>query len=304
MPRMPPYQVETRVATNSGSVRPLPAARKPRTDRSPERAEKPKPNNPRRKRPTIVQSSGASVTMRAYSTIKPFRAAIIALPRSDMAFLLEIVATDAAEIHAARDGGADRLELCAAIEVGGLTPSPGLVEMARKELPIVAMLRPHARSFVYSPEDRTVILRDLGWLSETEVSGIVFGALTPEGKVDIELLAEVVGRGKPVVFHRAFDAARDRDEALEDVIAAGVVRILTSGGGASALDGLPALRRSQERAKGRVEILPGGGIRPSNAARLLKELPTGAIHAAPFRGVLPEPSIVRAFRAGEGMSDA
>ncbi|RYG33606.1 copper homeostasis protein CutC [bacterium] len=213
-----------------------------------------------------------------------------------MGFLLEIVATDIAEVRSAQSGGADRIELCSAIEIGGLTPSPGLVAKAEKLLPTVVMLRPHARSFVYSEEDREVILRDLEWMAETSVEGVVFGSLTEDGRVDIALLAKVVAAGKPVVFHRAFDAARDRDEALDDVIQSGVRRILTSGGGASALDGLPELLRTVTRSDGKIEVLPGGGIRPHNAGTLLQALPVNAIHAAPFRGVSAEPSVVRAFR--------
>ncbi|CAN5512041.1 copper homeostasis protein CutC [soil metagenome] len=224
-------------------------------------------------------------------TIKPAN-------KGPMAFLLEIVATDASEIRAAREGGADRLELCASIELGGVTPSPGLVEEATERMPTVAMLRPHARSFIYDEADRRVLLKDLAWLRETRVEAVVFGALTPGGRIDLPLLREVVGAGKPVVFHRAFDAVEHPEDALESLMRAGVRRVLTSGGASCAREGTDRLNRLIHLAKGRIEILPGGGIRPENVATLLECVPVGWVHAAPFRTGEVLAKTVRCYRSG------
>lgn len=178
--------------------------------------------------------------------------------------------------------GADRLELCSALELGGLTPSIGtaLEVAARVETPFVAMVRPRAGDFVCPPAELAVMERDAGLLLEAGASGIVFGCLTRSRDVDVAAcrrLLAVAGDAE-TVFHRAFDEARAPFEALDTLIELGVTRLLTSGGAKTALEGVGRIRALIERAEGRMEILPGGGIREHNVAAVARQTGCKAVH--------------------------
>jgi copper homeostasis protein len=178
--------------------------------------------------------------------------------------------------------GADRLELCSALELGGLTPSLGTVLEVSDTLtvPFVALVRPRAGNFVCSPVELAVMERDAALLLEAGATGIVFGCLTKSGDVDVAAcrrLLEVAGRAE-TVFHRAFDEARAPFEALESLVDLGVTRILTSGGKKAALEGVGRLRALAERAAGRIEILPGGGIREHNVEAVVRQTGCDQVH--------------------------
>lgn len=199
--------------------------------------------------------------------------------------LIEAACASVADCVEAEAAGADRLELCSALVVGGLTPSIGVFEAARARTtrPIVCMVRPRAGAFHYDPAELDAMRRDIDAFRAAGAQGVVFGVLSETGAVDVARLGELVERAGPLetVFHRALDVVRDADEALDALMAAGVTRVLTSGQARTALEGAPCIRRLVARAAGRIEILPGGGIRAGNLVRVLEATGVMAVHLGP-----------------------
>lgn len=183
---------------------------------------------------------------------------------------------------AARDGGAQRLELCSSLSEGGLTPSLGLAQVTLQLTPltIFAMLRPRRGDFCFSSAELDIMLRDLQALKDAGVHGFVIGCLTPDGQVNIAQTAALVQAANPlpVTFHRAFDVCADPFEALETLIRLGVARVLTAGQQPTAEAGLDLICQLIERAAGRILILPGSGISLSNIAYIAARTHTPEIH--------------------------
>lgn len=195
------------------------------------------------------------------------------MPHTSTAPLLEVCVDDAPGLAAAIAGGADRIELCAALALGGLTPSPGLVKAAsHAPIPVFAMIRPRPGDFVYTAEEMESAKADIAAVKAAGLAGIVFGATHPDGRLDREAILRLrdVAGDLPMVLHRAFDIAPDLDEALETAIELGFCRILTSGGEQLAIDGADNIARSVKQAAGRITIMAGGGVTPENAATLLR----------------------------------
>ncbi|WP_263384038.1 copper homeostasis protein CutC [Granulicella arctica] len=199
--------------------------------------------------------------------------------------VFEVCAESVEASLAAREGGAHRIELCAALSEGGVTPSHGLIRevVERSGLPVHVMIRPRGGDFVYSDEEFRVMRRDLEHACTLGVAGFVFGLLHGDRSVDMGRTAELVRMAglREVTFHRAFDHAIDIAQALEDVIQAGCGRVLTSGGASDVETGASSLARLVKQAAGRIEIAVGGGLRLENAAALARS--TGARH---FHGSL------------------
>jgi copper homeostasis protein len=196
--------------------------------------------------------------------------------------IVEIVAQSADDAVAAERAGASRIELVSALSLGGLTPSLGTLEetRARCRLPVIAMLRPRSGGFDYTAGEFAAILRDGERFVDAGAAGLVFGVLSARGEIDIERNREIVALGGEAVFHRAFDALPDPFEALEILVELGFQRILTSGGRGTALQGVETLSRLQEQAAGRIEILPGGGVRRENAAEIVSRTGIRQVHLA------------------------
>jgi len=192
--------------------------------------------------------------------------------------IFELCAETLEAALSAGPGGADRIELCTRLDVGGLTPSHTLIEEAvnHSGLPVHVLLRPHAESFVYSTADFASIRAELQHAQRLGAAGVVIGILHLDSTVDKDRTRALVELAAPmeVTFHRAFDEVPDFDRALEDVIATGCHRILTSGGAPDVLAGADVLARLVARAAGRIDIAAGGGLRLSNA-REVRQL-TGA----------------------------
>lgn len=180
--------------------------------------------------------------------------------------------------------GADRIEFCTRLSCGGVTP--GLADVRRlvveASVPVVVLVRPRPGGFVYTGGE---LARALGSCRECRsegVSGIATGALDRSSGIDARAVSDLVAAagGVPVTFHRAFDLVPDMSGALEMLIELGVSRVLTSGGPPSAVDGALVLAALAEQARGRIEILPGGGIRSHNAARIAALAGCGWIHGS------------------------
>jgi copper homeostasis protein len=175
---------------------------------------------------------------------------------------------------AARDGGAHRIELCSGLSEGGITPSHGLIRDAveRSGLPVHVLVRPRGGNFLYSASDVHVMRRDILHIKELGAAGVVLGILLPDGRVDMEATRALVELARPMkaTFHRAFDTTPSLQQALEEVIATGADRILTSGGQRNVVAGSAALADLVQRAGGRIEIAVGGGLRLQNASSLAR----------------------------------
>jgi copper homeostasis protein len=197
---------------------------------------------------------------------------------------LEVIATSPDDCRAIEQGRGDRIELCSALEVGGLTPSLGLLLAARQatSLPIMAMVRPRPGGFCYSAAEFAVLLADAGLLLRHGADGLVFGCLHADGTVDAERTAALVRLAgeRQTVFHRAFDVTPDPFAALDVLAALGVTRVLSSGQRPSALEGAANLAAYREHAGDRLQILPGGGITMANALEVLRRTGCDQIHAS------------------------
>ena len=184
---------------------------------------------------------------------------------------------------AAERGGADRLELCANLDVGGVTPSAELLTAVKSHvgIPVFTMIRPRGGSFVYTPADRDEIRRDIAAMREHGADGLVLGMLDDRGCVDVHGMRNMLADedGLPITFHRAFDAIAEQHAALDVLVELGIDRVLTSGGAASALAGADAIRSLVEHAGGRIRIMAGGGVRAHNARELVRLAGVRELHA-------------------------
>ena len=196
--------------------------------------------------------------------------------------LLEICCGGIDDAIQAERGGADRVELCSALFLGGLTPSFGTIQEARKRLkiPFMVMVRPRAGGFCYSEAEISSMERDAEGAIGQGADGIVFGILRADGTVDVARSKRMLRRigERQAVFHRAFDVTPDPFRALEQLIDLGVRRVLTSGQKDSAPEGADLIARLVKRAKGRIEILPGGGIQRFQVKSFLAHTGCDQVH--------------------------
>ena len=187
---------------------------------------------------------------------------------------------------AAEAAGADRLELCSALELGGITPSPGLLRLVcqRVAIPVQVLLRPRPGNFVYSQSEMEVMLEDMAWIAEAGASGIVIGALDLEGNLAVQQMESALRTSKlPLTFHRAFDHAKDHPKIAQQLLEIGFERILTSGGRASATAGGEMLAKLQETLGQQMIIMPGGGVSPENITHLIETTDCQEFHFSAVR---------------------
>jgi len=198
--------------------------------------------------------------------------------------LLEVCIASVEDAITAQNSGADRLEVNSALELGGLTPTDGLVQEIRREarLPLIAMLRPRAAGFCYSRRELLVMCRDAERLLAAGADGLAFGILTAERKIDVEACEDLlrITNQRAAVFHRAFDVLNDQSGGLESLIDLGFERVLTSGGAATAMEGREAIVALQRQAHGRINIMPGGGIGEHNALDVLQGTGCHEVHGS------------------------
>ncbi len=197
---------------------------------------------------------------------------------------IECCCTGADEVMEAVAGGASRVELCEKLDIGGVTPSYRLIGqvMDTCTLPVNILVRPRGGDFVFSAEEETSMLRDIEACKRLCVNGVVIGALKSDGSIDTDMMQRLVEAARPlhVTFHRAFDCCSDPFKSLEDVIALGCDRLLTSGLAPSAYEGRELISRLVTLAGDRIVIMPGAGIKPSNIAELARTTLAGEFHGS------------------------
>lgn len=185
---------------------------------------------------------------------------------------LEICVDDAAGLKAAIDGGADRVALCSALALGGLTPSHGQIAQAvHSPIPVYAMIRPRAGTFVFTADDLPAMLSDIDAVMASGLEGVVLGATLEDGRLDAHLLGKLArhAQGLGLTLHRAFDMAPDFADAIDLAVDLGFERILTSGGVRNPVDALDVLARTVDYADDRISIMAGAWTTPSNVGDLM-----------------------------------
>ena len=197
----------------------------------------------------------------------------------------ELCAYSIEACETARRAGVARVELCASPYEGGTTPSAAAIRMARRieGLQLSVMIRPRGGDFLYDDAEFRQMLEEVRFARECGADGVVFGLLTPDGRVDTARTAALVAEAGPMqtTFHRAFDMTCDLSDALEEIVRAGCTRILTSGGRNTASEGIGDLRALVVRAAGRIEIMAGSGMRPSGMAYRNPQISMGGCSGVP-----------------------
>lgn len=208
--------------------------------------------------------------------------------------LLEICANSFLSAANAAAAGADRIELCQELQVGGITPSWGLLRHVRERLdiPVHVLIRPRAGNFVYSDDEFAIMKHDIQACRELGCAGIVSGVLYSDGRLDVERTRELieVSGDLSFTFHRAFDVVVNPSEVVEQLIEMGADRILSSGGETTAIEGLNRLRDWQQQAGKRLDFMPGGGINSNNAS-LFQAAGFSAIHTSASTAIPAEAGI-------------
>jgi len=211
---------------------------------------------------------------------------------SAMRKAFEICVDSPEGLIAARDGQADRVELCDNLFVGGTTPSIGTIKMARRVggIKLHVIIRPRGGDFLYSDVEFETMRIDVEAARTSRVDGIVIGLLTSDGKIDKGRTSELATLARPmsVTFHRAFDVCRDPFSALEDLIEIGVDRVLTSGQDADAISGSETIKKLVEAAGDRIVVMAGGGIDATNVAELVASTAAKELHFTAFEELASE----------------
>ena len=201
--------------------------------------------------------------------------------------LLESIVTSLDDARAAAAGGADRFEFCSGLALGGLTPGLGTLRTIKRAVPVpvMCMIRPREGGMAYSEGEFSSMQADAETALDAGADGLVFGFLTDEGEVDVhrcrtlvDLARRTPDRDVETVFHRAYDVSARPEVALEQLIDLGITRVLTSGRAATAMEGIAEIRRTIDRARGRIQVLPGGGIDATSAPEVVRKTGADQIH--------------------------
>jgi copper homeostasis protein len=211
--------------------------------------------------------------------------------------LLEICCGGIDDAIEAEKGGADRVELCSALFLGGLTPSLGTILEAKRrvKIPVMVMVRPRGGGFSYSEAEMATMERDAEAAVGNGADGVVFGILQSDGRVDVarcRRIRQLIGT-RQAVFHRAFDVTPDPFEALEQLVDLGITRVLTSGQKDSVPEGVELIKKLIERAGDRIEILPGGGIQVWNLKEAVERTGCRQVHLTAWRTASDSSTLAR-----------
>lgn len=204
-------------------------------------------------------------------------------------FQIEICVEGVDGLVAAQEGGADRVELCASLLEGGLTPSLGVIRESVRvaTIPFHVIIRPRGGDFLYSELEFTAMLQDIKTIRDMNVAGVVIGCLTADGRIDDVRTKALVEAARPmkVTCHRAFDMTVDYREALEALIRCGVDRVLTSGQRDTALEGLDILKDTADLANGRIVVMACGALDETNIAHVRQATGVDEMHFAALKTV-------------------
>jgi copper homeostasis protein len=198
--------------------------------------------------------------------------------------IYEICVDSVAGVRAAKAAGADRVELCADLLEGGITPSRGLIRQARTiaGIGVNVMIRPRGGDFLFDDDEFAIMQSDIETAKAEGADGVVIGVLTAAGEIDAARGRELVALARPlsVTFHRAFDLTREPYRAIETLVGLGIDRVLTSGQETSVLEGLPLIGELIRRAQNRIVVMPGGGVTSRNVERVIAAAKPKEIHFA------------------------
>ncbi len=217
-----------------------------------------------------------------------------------MSILIEVCVDNPQSLSAALEGGADRIELCSALELGGLTPTRGFIDMAAAAaIPVYAMIRPRGGDFAYAGEELELMEADIRLCADAGLAGVVIGAVR-NGAMDVAAMARLIDAARPlgVTLHRAFDCLKDPLRAIDEAAELGIERILTSGGAATAAQGTTRIRSYTVHAGNRLSIMAGCGINAENAGEIVRQSGVSEIHGSfgkPIRTYAPD---IRSFGFG------
>lgn len=213
-----------------------------------------------------------------------------------MTVRLEVCIDDVLGLDACAAGGADRIELCSALDLGGLTPSPGLIAAAAQSaVPARAMIRPRAGDFRFTEAEVDAMLADIAAVRAAGLAGVVLGATTADSELDKPVLARLVAAagGLGRTLHRAVDLLPDPAASVDLAVELGFDCILTSGGALTAEAGAAVIAAMVERAAGRIDIMAGSGVRPENAAAIRRATHAGWLHSSCARAETNDKDIRR-----------
>ncbi|MFA0194792.1 copper homeostasis protein CutC [Vibrio artabrorum] len=197
---------------------------------------------------------------------------------------IEVCIDNLESLHNALSGGANRIELCSSLALGGLTPSFGMMKQAARisSVPVYAMIRPRQGDFIFDADDVMSMLHDIQAAADAGLNGVVLGALTPKGEIDMPTMQTLATKAHQlklgITFHRAIDQLQDYKVALERIIELGCERVLTSGFAVNAEQGIDVLAAMVKQADGRIDIMAGAGVNAANAKRIQSATQVPALH--------------------------
>jgi copper homeostasis protein len=204
--------------------------------------------------------------------------------RMDVKYVIEIATTDFTTTRSAVEGGADRIELCAALTEGGITASYGTIKKCREafDVQLFPIIRSRSGDFLYSEEEFEIMLGDVRVCKELGCDGVVIGLLDKDGSLDLKRTTKLIEAAYPleVTFHRAFDRCKDPFEAMEQLIEIGCQRILTSGQRPTAPEGVELITQLVRAAEERITIMPGSGVRKDNIKELAEKTKANEFHSS------------------------
>jgi copper homeostasis protein len=219
---------------------------------------------------------------------------------------VEICVGDVASAIAAESGGADRIELCDNLLVGGTTPSAGTIAEScrRLRIPVHVLIRPRAGDFIYSKPELAVMRHDIEVVKALGAAGVVLGILTRDATIDYGQAAELIALARPmrVTFHKAFDQTPDSVESLDILITLGVERVLTSGGRPTALEGIETLAKLVEHAGDKITVMAGGQLSTSNLETVIRQTRVNEVHLGSAASRTIESSMSTSPRDGSDTS--
>ncbi|MCG9598215.1 copper homeostasis protein CutC [Vibrio sp. Isolate25] len=201
-----------------------------------------------------------------------------------MNYIVEVCIDNIESLHRAIEGGANRIELCSSLALGGLTPSFGLMKQAGKfsSIPVYAMIRPRQGDFLYTDEEIESMLIDIEAAAAAKLQGVVIGTLNADGYIDMTKATRLVNKAKSlnlgVTFHRAIDQCADYQRSIEDIAKLGCERVLTSGLATNVEQGIDILRHMVELANDRFSIMAGAGLNAENVCKIVSESAVQEVH--------------------------